>query len=106
MAGLQSGFSWQGDQAEIFAQCVLSDIAAVVRVPRQLDFGFDFLCTLVHKRESMVYTGMSFGVQVKSPSTAITSFGGFDKPPEKLNRKWKPYEIDWLYSQKQPLVLC
>ena len=106
MSGLQLGFSWQGDQAEIFAQYVLSAIAAVVRVPRQLDFGFDFLCTLIHKRDSTVYTGMSFGVQVKSPSTAITRFGGFDKPPKHPDRKWKIYEINWLYGQRQPLLVC
>jgi hypothetical protein len=101
MPGIQLASYWEGDRAEIFAQYVLSAIAAVVRVQRQVDFGFDFLCTLVHRQDSILYTGMSFGVQVKAPSTAETKYGGFDK-----HGKWKDYELDWLYSQSRPFLLC
>lgn len=101
MPGLRWAPFWEGDRAEVFAQYVLSNIAAVVPVPRPVDFGFDCLCTLVSQKGDALYAGRSFGVQIKSAGSSKIVYGGFDQ-----KGRWKGYEIEWLYGQSQPLLIC
>jgi len=101
MPGSRLASYWEGDRAEVLAQYALSMVAAVVTVPRQVDFGFDFICTLVRKAERALYAGRSFGVQVKSVSCRKVKYGGFD-----ASGTWKKHEIDWLYGQSLPLLFC
>ena len=99
MTGLLLAKPWEGHRNEAFAEYVLSSIATVVRVPRQADFGFDLLCTLTRYAGNVLYAGRSFGVQVKPISDKKIGYGGVKK------KKWKRYEINWLFKQDQPLFL-
>jgi hypothetical protein len=101
MPGKQLAPFWQGNRAELFATFALSSVAAVVVVPRQVDFGLDLFCTLTHQGGNALYAGRSFGVQVKSASNPEGRYGGFDNAGA-----WKSYEIEWLYGQDLPMLLC
>jgi hypothetical protein len=101
MPGLQWSTFWEGNRAELFATYILSSVAAVVPVPRPVDYGLDLLCTLTHRDEYALYAGSAFGVQVKSVNTAEVKYGGLDK-----RGNWKQHEVEWLYGQDQPILLC
>jgi len=101
MPGLQLASFWEGNRAELFATFVLSSVAAVVPVPRPMDFGIDLLCTMTNQNDHALNAGRAFGVQVKSTSDREAKYGGLND-----KGKWKKYEIDWLFGQDQPLLLC
>ena len=102
MPGLQLASFWEGNRAELFATYALSSVAAVVNVPRPFDFGLDLLCTLTHQDNNLLHAGKAFGVQVKAASAQKVQYGGLDAK----KRKWKKHEIDWLFGQDQPIILC
>ena len=100
MPGLQLASFWEGNRSELFAAYILSGFAAVVPVPRPMDFGVDFFCTLTHLRGNALYAGRAFELQVKTGHKIQVKYGGLD------NGAWKAYELDWLYGQDQPIILC
>jgi hypothetical protein len=62
-------------------------------VPRQEDIGVDFVCSLITRYDrNLLKAGPFFTVQAKSST----------KPVEYK----KPYEIEWITSQENPLLLC
>ncbi len=101
MPGLQLASFWEGTRAQLFATHVLSSVAAVVPVPVPMDFGHDLLCTLTRRERHALYAGHAFGVQVKAKGSPEIRYGGLND-----RREWKRYEIDWLYGQHQPLIVC
>jgi len=58
----------QGDLAEGLGCEMLRRFAAVARVPREEDFGFDAVCTLLRPDSSMLFAENTFAVQVKAAS--------------------------------------
>ncbi len=101
MPGLQLASFWEGNRAQLFATHVLSSVAAVVSVPVPMDFGHDLLCTLTRHEHRALYAGRAFGVQVKAIGSPDIRYGGLNSRGE-----WKGYEIEWLYGQHQPLIVC
>lgn len=101
MTGLQLASFWEGNRAQLFATHVLSGVAAVVPVPVPMDFGHDLLCTLTRRDRHALYAGYAFGVQVKSKSDSDVHYGGLDD-----KGRWKRYELQWLYEQHLPLIIC
>lgn len=101
MPGLQWRPFWEGNRAELFATYILSSVAAVVPVPRPVDYGLDLLCTLTCRDGDALYAGKAFGVQVKSANDPRASYGGLSKTGH-----WKEYELNWLFGQDQPILLC
>jgi len=92
-----------GDQAEYLTQFLLSHVAAVVPVPRQEDYGADFVCTLTKREGNRLRTGRPFLIQVKSgraDQPPPVRFGGQDNSDEQ-----KDWETRWLFSQPLPLLL-
>lgn len=87
----------QGDRAEYLVQYALSAIAAVIPVLRQEDYGVDFSCNLTWREKNSLYIGVAFGLQAKAASKDSIPYGVGEKG------KLKPQEIDWLYSQDNPL---
>ena len=101
MPGQQLKSTWVGNRAELLSIYALSSIAAVTQVRREEDFGFDLLCTLLSQHKNVLRAGRSFGVQVKSSGHNKIVYGGLDH-----NGKWKDYEIKWLFSQDQPILIA
>lgn len=101
MPGLRLASFWEGDRSELFATYILSSVAAVVPVPRQVDFGIDLLCTLTRHEGKALYAGPAFAVQIKSESARQICYGGLDR-----HGKWKSHELQYLFGQDQPLILC
>ena len=101
MPGLQLASFWEGNRAQLFATHVLSSVAAVVPVPVPMDFGHDLLCTLTRRERHALYAGRAFGVQVKAAGSPEICYGRLGN-----DGRWKRYEIDWLYGQDQPLIVC
>ena len=92
------GYSWhQGDRAEYLVQYPLSAIAAVVPVLRQEDYGVDFSCNLTWREKNTLFIGVAFGLQAKAASKNSIPYGIDD------DGNLKPQQIDWLYSQDNPL---
>ncbi len=90
-----------GDLGEQFAQCVLSSLGIATQVPRQNDFGVDFHCGLVREKGNCVYVESSYLVQVKTTKDRTVTYGGYEKDKD----QWRSFEIDWLFSQDNPLLL-
>ncbi len=88
MTGLILATPWEGNRNEAFAEYVLSSVAAVMRVRREADFGYDLLCTLMHYDDGMLYAGRSFGVQIKPAGEPTVTYGRIDGK----NGIWKKYE--------------
>ncbi|MDP2314347.1 MAG: hypothetical protein Q8P41_15705 [Pseudomonadota bacterium] len=61
-----------GTHAEYQFQSVISRYCQVVPVPRQEDFGEDFVCATLMSTDEMVLQGIRFRVQVKSSLAALT----------------------------------
>ena len=101
MPGLQLASFWEGNRAQLFATHILSSVAAVVPVPVPMDFGFDLLCTLTRRDRNSLFAGRAFGVQVKSKGDPEIGYGGLNDRGDS-----KGYEINWLYGQDQPLLVC
>ncbi len=107
MTGQQLKATWIGNRAELLTIYALSSIAAVTHVRRENDFGFDLLCTLLTRQENVLRAGQSFGIQVKSSSKTGKRYGGLNKSKRnKSKRKWKGYEIEWLFNQDQPILIA
>jgi len=102
MPGRQWASFYEGHRAETLATYLLSRIATVVPVQREVDVGLDFLCTLLRYEAGALYAGQAFGVQVKSARNPVARYGGL----KKKTREWKEFEIDWLYGLDQPMILC
>lgn len=101
MPGLQDATFWEGHRAETLVQYLLSTVAAVVPVPRAVDFGHDLQCTLLEQQEKALYSRRDFNVQVKLDSdSAEFVYGG------RQGRRWKRYEIEWLFNRDQALFVC
>jgi|GEM_PF-5022139 len=101
MPGRQLQGFWEGSRSELFAIYVLSRAASVAAVPHEYDLGADLLCTLVSSEDRFLHAGRAFVVQVKSASDPVWTLGGFDD-----QGNWKRHEIEWLYDQDQPMLLC
>jgi len=101
MPGLQWSTFWEGNRAELFATYILSSVAAVVPVPRPVDYGLDLLCTLTRRDNRALYAGRAFGVQVRSISRSEVKYGGVNREGD-----WREHEVEWLYGQDQPILLC
>lgn len=91
----------QGDRSEYLVQYALSSIAAVVPVIRQEDYGVDFFCNLTTQNGHSLVIGPAFGLQAKSTSEREVTYGVVRQGKKKNDPK--PEEIDWLYSQDNPL---
>ncbi len=101
MTGQLLKATWKGTRAELLTSYILSSISAVTQVRRETDFGLDLLCTLIVYESNVIRPERSFGVQVKPASDPRVEYGGLDK-----HRRWKDYEVSWLFNQEQPIVVA
>lgn len=101
MSGRRGYAFHEGDRSEYLVTSALSSIAAVVPIPRQEDYGLDQICALTCREGSSLYIKEVFGVQTKSSSVNQVPYGGLDK-----ERKWKEWEIIWLFNQNYPLMIA
>jgi len=83
-----------GDRSEVLIENLLTGFAFTTRVPRQEDVGIDFLCSLItgNYKDDLLRAGAFFAVQARSSA-------------EKLIYE-KPYELEWIGNQENPLLLC
>ncbi|MEQ1507019.1 MAG: hypothetical protein ABMB14_32625 [Myxococcota bacterium] len=80
-----------GDRAEYYANFLLSRIATAVQVPRQEDFGIDFMGALLRREGQSLREGLRFNVQVKSNTDLLSKpFGAL------RNGMWPHHEVHWL----------
>lgn len=92
----------QGDRSEYLALYILSALGIAVKVPREEDIGADFYCSLAKQEGKKLTFHSPFIVQVKSESVKANVFYG--GPNDKGT--WRQQEIEWLFSQKLPLLLA
>jgi hypothetical protein len=90
MPGLRLFSFHEGDRSEYLAHYLLSYFASVVPVPRQEDYGLDFLCGVVRRTGNRLHVKRYFGVQVKSAEALDVEYGGMKKG------RWKRWEVTWL----------
>jgi hypothetical protein len=100
MPGLRLFPFQEGDRSEYLAHYLLSYFASVVPVPRQEDYGLDFLCASVRRKENRLHVTRYFGVQVKSSGAQDVAYGGMKRG------RWKHWEVEWLYDQDVPLLIA
>lgn len=106
MPGVRPSNTAKGDRAEYFAQYLLSFIGLPLPVLRQLDIGIDFICNISENDNNLTKYSHPFSVQLKvlNENTKETSdpisYGGFNN--SKKNKKWKKYEIEWLFNPGIP----
>lgn len=98
MPGRRLAIFRHGELAEYVSQYFLSNISSTIPVPRQEDYGLDFVGAVTHHRGGHLHPTRLFGVQVKSGALKDVSYGGGRK-------RWKKWEIDWLYGQDVPLFI-
>lgn len=80
-----------GDRAEYLATFLLSRVAQSIPVPRQEDFGIDFMGALLREGASSVEIGPSFSVQIKSNVALLR------QPLGRLSKaEWSEEPIKWL----------
>ena len=108
MPGTQLFSYREGNISEYFAQFVLSCLGTCVPVPHQEDIGADFHCTLATREGRILSFGAPYLVQIKSESEAKGNrliYGWH--PPAKEGEKgvWKRTELEWLFSQENPLLV-
>lgn len=100
MAGRRHEMDSIGESYEVFAESVLSRIAALTRVGTKTDFGTDTYCQprigAGSRMESVTELCL---LQVKGGGSRLV-YGGFEKGV------WKGHEIDWLKSVWAPLYLA
>jgi hypothetical protein len=95
----------EGNRSEYLAQFILSAIGTCVPVPRTEDIGVDFHCT-VAKRDGMLLSFKSpYLVQIKSESEDKIVYGWHPLKKKGTEGKWKPEELDWLFSQENPVLV-
>ena len=104
MPGKQLKSTREGDRKERLASLLLSGLASAIQVPRPEDFGVDFYCEITTPDGMAVRsTGYSFGVQIKTRGkNNRVSYGGWSTGRQK---KWKDYEVEWLFNQPLPFIL-
>lgn len=100
MPGRRGAAFHEGDRSEYLVTFLLSSVAAVTPITRQEDYGIDFLCALTRKEGPSLYIGKEFAIQAKSDSEKYVLYGGFDR-----RKRWKEWQIKWLYSQGYPLFI-
>lgn len=91
----------QGNRSKLLAQYFLSEMGVAVLVPRTEDIGIDFYCALKCQDGYRLTFHSPFCVQVGSWKNKEYKYGGLDK-----HGNWKQGEVDWLFSQEVPLVIC
>jgi hypothetical protein len=94
MPGARSKMFRLGDRSELLVQHLLSGLALTTPVPRQEDVGIDFMCNLISADDdpSLVKAGTFFSVQAKSNLAPLVYE--------------KPYELEWIQHQENPLLIC
>lgn len=94
-----------GNIAEYLAQYILSKIGIATPVQRQADIGIDFHCALARKTDNRKFFTYhsSFAVQVGTTRKRFRY--GTKRGKRVKNPTFKPYELDWLFSQKIPLFV-
>lgn len=92
MPGQRLGSPRVGDRGEYLSQFLLSHVASVVPVPRQEDYGVDFVGTLLTEQGKCLRSGRVFFVQVKTTSDKTWSFV-------------EGHHKAWLFSLPLPLLL-
>lgn len=100
MSGRRNVMDSRGGTYEDCAKLLIGQIANLIAVPRDKDFGVDFYC------EPRVSAGPGAeavwglcSLQVKGGSSDLT-YGGLND-----RSQWKDYEFGWLKSQATPLYL-
>jgi len=84
----------QGDRAEYLAQFLLSRIAQTIPVPRQEDWGEDYVCALLIPEGDMLLHGTRFRVQVKASRKELAKVvGGYTEG------RWRTHEVQWLLGR-------
>jgi hypothetical protein len=101
MSGRRSHAFHEGDRSEYLLTFFLSSIATVTPVPRQEDYGLDFICALTRKEGPSLYVEKEFAVQAKSVSEKYVVYGGLSSKGE-----WKKWEVEWLFRQTHPLFIA
>lgn len=81
-----------GDRAEHLVEHLLSAFAITASAPRQQDVGHDFFCSLISGEGQLLKAGTFFTVQAKSSVRPL------------IYRK--KYEVEWITSQENPLLIC
>lgn len=96
-----------GSRAEYLFASLLSRYCQVVPVPRQEDYGEDFVCSTLLSAGRMVLQGVRFRVQVKSSVDAVTEpFGGVREGRDYID------DVRWLlgrppfYVAPEPLLFA
>ena len=92
MPGARPYGFWVGDNAELFAQFVLSSFAFTTSILRQDDVGCDFYCVLSEKEGNLLKAGPFFTVQVKNKDEDIVYE--------------KEHEVAWIKRQENPFFIC
>src|ERR1700728_777592 len=81
-----------GNRSELLVEQLLAGFAFTTRVPLQEDVGIDFFCSLIRQEGNFLTAGPFFVVQAKSSTDDIV----FEKP----------YELEWIKNQENPLLIC
>lgn len=101
MSGQQPKISSRGTNYENTVEFLLGQIANLVKVPREKDFGIDFYIQPRVSTGPMSETVTELGsLQVKGGQAQLR-FGGLDG-----KGRWKEYEFAWLRSLSTPLHLA
>jgi hypothetical protein len=92
MPGGRSRAFHLGDRAELLVENLLCALAFTTPVPRSMDIGFDFFCSLISQERGFLKAGPFFTVQAKSSKDRIVYK--------------KEHQLSWLTSLENPLLLC
>lgn len=98
----------EGNISEYLAQFILSCLGTCVPVPRQEDIGADFHCTVARRNGLVLTFGSPYIVQIKSESDVKEDkiYYGWHPPKKEGERGvWKKAELEWLFSQENPLLI-
>jgi hypothetical protein len=101
MSGRRHRIDATGNSYENCVQLLLGQLASLVRVPREQDFGIDFYCQprVADTAHTEIVTDLA-AVQVKGGRERLI-YGGLDR-----HRCWREYEFSWLRSLAVPLYLA
>lgn len=100
--GINSNF-YGGAQGEYLAQYLLSIIGSAVAVPRQIDDGKDFHCSVGREEGPMLHFDYPFMIQIKTVSDSSLKTTDIIFGTQSEAGTWKKYEIEWLSKQRIPL---
>jgi hypothetical protein len=106
MAGGKDKNIYEGDKGEYLAQYLLSFIGLPLPVLRQVDIGIDFYCNISDDSQKLLTFSHPFSIQIKKLNekddrlSQQISYGGITK-----KKKWKRYEIDWLFNPGVPFFI-